>query len=1392
MPWSSPYQTPPQVEEEPWYRKAGGWLGGIWGDISSRWPSTEEALKHSVREETEYIKLKLERGMELTPEEAQFVDTYIISRAPRPIAISQEDWIKKPEWERKAYQYAQLGALLGLAAVPVLPIVMKVPGVSKATISLVKSLEKVSGRPLGILYKGGVPMYAGYPVPKEVSQLVKEIPSLAPAVDNIMKAQSAGKLITTQFISKVLDSVDFSKKGDVVKRVYDPKRDATVIKDPKFERRARVENQLEKAFKAKPVLTPEQAYFERIPKEKVGLTPATAVERERFTAGVEAMERVDAVNIYKHWIGLSQDPLLKNLEDDLIEKLESSNTYTSRFALALIHRNMANRRMVRGGVKVVLTPGEKALLKGHQGEIRALTAGEEPPEPPSEVEKIRGGAAPRRESEFNVQELNRIGDWMMTRSFGFKTLEEARDYASKIESMYHTRTRIVKYDYEGFAKYNIKVVPEPTKEEGKTKAPSEYFLRLMKTPTEETKEGMKPKLRPVEGKFYPFEYKGIQLFAHRDVDNKKFWTVSEKQTGLRVAKSYNTKKEAIAGAKEEFDRRPIEEVKKAIKSSAEDIIPYGAEVAPKAVSPKAAVDAIKRGEPVPKEQVESIVPVIDSELRGNFVGEPITDIGRAIKNIADASDWKPVYETPYLDHLKFFEDFMRENDIALPPPEPRLMLPEPGPRGEPAVTPRYTARAVGGLEVEAPLKRPLTEAEIKTTRDASTRMGARWYLSFTRNWALSYQKKSGFPVYTEGVEPALRAGYKAARTKAEIMPIIEGWAKELTPEETFELDKYMKLKQAISELESVENPTQDMIDRLALYKERFNEISLNTTQLEIAEEYRKLSDHLFHNVAPKNPMRYISDYITHIEEVSGAQAPKPEFWNFYARDYKPWFQKHRSSVGKITYDYNIFELMEKYLDAAVFARYAEDLKPVEDLGKRLPGSPVAKDSPMAKFAGWIRYLKNGTPESDIGRAAERAREAADNFLTKHLGTSIPKDVSITSVLRTALYFGTMAFNPSPPIKNITQASHNFADMPLIDLIRGQVWMQTPEAKAMFRDSGVAAGFSPYMQRAYGKPVGASKLKKIIYYGLEIPTRVGLRPFSGVDLHLNRKGIWPAEMVRVMNYGKKYITGEMSWDAYVKRTDLKGIDPVISERVKPMLDSDKLDYDEWKAGIRKEEPTYGNLLDAALMLSYTRTASQQYIYQKENRPWIGRQGGLGGLGAIFYTWPTGKIEQQAEWLGRAYNLWKEGDKGAAGTQIMKEAKQIGFWVVLGLLATGAGIEGKRLARSWGLGWIPADISPAIAEAQDILKSLKSVTTGYKYGVRSLIRSLESYLDLYDPTSSWRLRYRKAVKQDSAYDKTLTMLGLPVQERKLKPPKRRDILEWWSEQGDILKEWERKTK
>jgi len=76
-------------------------------------------------------------------------------------------------------------------------------------------------------------------------------------------------------------------------------------------------------------------------------------------------------------------------------------------------------------------------------------------------------------------------------------------------------------------------------------------------------------------KVYPFEHKGLQLFAHqvysvhnRVVDKEKTWGVTEVKTGMAIVLERKTKAIAITDAKERIDRSPhLDLVKKFIEVS---------------------------------------------------------------------------------------------------------------------------------------------------------------------------------------------------------------------------------------------------------------------------------------------------------------------------------------------------------------------------------------------------------------------------------------------------------------------------------------------------------------------------------------------------------------------------------------------------------------------------------------------------------------------------------------------------------------------------------------------------------------------------------------------------------------------------------------------------------
>lgn len=81
----------------------------------------------------------------------------------------------------------------------------------------------------------------------------------------------------------------------------------------------------------------------------------------------------------------------------------------------------------------------------------------------------------------------------------------------------------------------------------------EYFMFL--------DEDAEERIKPVEGKVYPFEYRGEQFFAHKV---GKEWRVTHKGTGLLVSTG-NTKKEAVDLAMQNLNAATDEQFRKAIE-----------------------------------------------------------------------------------------------------------------------------------------------------------------------------------------------------------------------------------------------------------------------------------------------------------------------------------------------------------------------------------------------------------------------------------------------------------------------------------------------------------------------------------------------------------------------------------------------------------------------------------------------------------------------------------------------------------------------------------------------------------------------------------------------------------------------------------------------------------
>ena len=101
----------------------------------------------------------------------------------------------------------------------------------------------------------------------------------------------------------------------------------------------------------------------------------------------------------------------------------------------------------------------------------------------------------------------------------------------------------------------------------------EYHLTLLEVDRQgEGKIGKYPVIYP--DTVYPFEYKGLQLFAHpvcySDGETGKDWQVTEKATGMFVSAITDTKDRAIEEAKQRIDSANLEFVKQTINEFSYD------------------------------------------------------------------------------------------------------------------------------------------------------------------------------------------------------------------------------------------------------------------------------------------------------------------------------------------------------------------------------------------------------------------------------------------------------------------------------------------------------------------------------------------------------------------------------------------------------------------------------------------------------------------------------------------------------------------------------------------------------------------------------------------------------------------------------------------------------
>ena len=61
------------------------------------------------------------------------------------------------------------------------------------------------------------------------------------------------------------------------------------------------------------------------------------------------------------------------------------------------------------------------------------------------------------------------------------------------------------------------------------------------------------------------------------------------------------------------------------------------------------------------------------------------------------------------------------------------------------------------------------------------------------------------------------------------------------------------------------------------------------------------------------------------------------------------------------------------------------------------------------------------------------------------------------------------------------------------------------------------------------------------------------------------------------------------------------------------------------------------------------------------------------------------------------------------------------------------------------------------AEEIYKSAVGIVTGYKWKAQPMGETFKDLMGTFDPTSAYRSRYARVEPDDTAYQKTLKMLG-----------------------------------
>jgi len=630
--------------------------------------------------------------------------------------------------------------------------------------------------------------------------------------------------------------------------------------------------------------------------------------------------------------------------------------------------------------------------------------------------------------------------------------------------------------------------------------------------------------------------------------------------------------------------------------------------------------------------------------------------------------------------------------------------------------------AISGPPAVAP---PIAFEKFMEDFPTDYRVGLRAQFDSSEGWALAYEDKTGVPVYRGCIRPIIEAGKTKLKDNKHYGEYISGIFRGISSKEMDDITIYMKTAQLIGAAEPLSPKLMRKVD-----------------------EIRAMFDFGFQRFGVPSE-RYIIDYLPLLTKAEQDRLDTiPVSWRGFPDAVIPFFQHLRVRTGVLLDDFSVEDLLRLYFNAGTWAEYRDVLKMTGDIAKTFP---VPAKNEIKKLDV---FLTGGV--SDFDKAFQKS---TSDFISRVSGNDVLGDTDAMTALVNMVYLGTIAFNPGPAVRNLTQSFHNWSETPAKWMAIGNKLYFSKEGQRILEHSGIETGFAPYAQRNVERYYGKSVARKIVATQSRL-RNVGMYMFQIID-HYNRGTIYLAEWARCNHYIDTLKEKTTTADEFHRGINLAGLHPTIQKMVLHLED-----IGEWES-----------LVD---LVADFRQRVTQYRYQREVRPqWM--RTGTGKIAGQFLTWPTYAIGMHGGRYKRAQEAFQKGQTREGSYEIWKEIK----WA--GMVATTAYLGAKAGLRLWPwFQFLPAQVAAAVQPVYDLYRAAVLKFSGYDWPATKKWSDFKWSSKIYIPAGVEVGNIVRGIQMKSVPK----MLGLPVYPKEelpqLKPRK-----PLWEEKTaqELVDEWRR---